>query len=387
LVSEPLLYLTYLAVIFILGIILNIFSDKFKIPNAILLLAFGILVSIFGGAGIISSSIFISSIGLLALVMVIFDAASRFRIKEIDKSGKDAVRVSIILLLLNLILLPFFVKLLFGMDSIFLALAFAALMSGTSFSGAFLLLKHSKGKVSGFLHIESIINTLPVVLLPFIFIALFQSGNQQIFVFLEGNLMPVITQIIAGVGAGIIIGLIFFKFMRKSYSASISPIATVAAALIAYVLAENMGGNGVLAVAALGLFFGNVFIKAKEELQNFSFMFITVLEIFVFIILALMVPANLLFSLALNSFLLFILLLLIRFASIDISLDRKEFTFKEKLFMALNSPKGIAEAVVAIAISSFAFSQVQTVIALVFLMIAYSVIVSAVAVRFKRFFS
>jgi NhaP-type Na+/H+ or K+/H+ antiporter len=390
LASEPLLYLTYLGVIFIIGVLLSMLSNKLKIPNVILLLTFGISLNYFGREGMVDTSfppVFISSIALLALVMIVFDASSRFRIKEFDTLSWKTLKLVFIFLLLNLIFLTVSVKYIFGIQNIFLALTFSALMSGTSPGGILSFMKHSKNKVVKFLEIESVLNTPVIVLLAFVFAGLIGSyTNLQLFENLIFQFGPVAGQVIFGIGSAIIIGLIFFKIMRKYYSPSISPIATVTAALVTYVLAENLGGNGVLAVTALGLFFGNVFIKEKEELQKFSLMFISLLEVFVFVVIGLVIFMPFTADFLLKSLVLFGIFLLIRFISLNISFSGKDYSAREKIFITLAAPKGIAEAVVAIALSALLIPQMGTVLDLVLAFIIYSVIISAVTVKFSKLF-
>ena len=52
-------------------------------------------------------------------------------------------------------------------------------------------------------------------------------------------------------------------FYKKQYSEILSPVTLIASTILTYILAEELGGNGVLAVTTLGLFFGNVYIKRK----------------------------------------------------------------------------------------------------------------------------
>ena len=81
---EAVLYLTYIAIILLLGIICTIISNKIKIPNILLLIIVGMILSKFSYNGqvlIAFPSVFLTSIGILALVMIIFDSASRFKLR------------------------------------------------------------------------------------------------------------------------------------------------------------------------------------------------------------------------------------------------------------------------------------------------------------------
>jgi len=260
-------------------------------------------------------------------------------------------------------------------------------MSGTSPDTVLSFMKQSKNSVVEFLQIESIVNTPLIVLLPFLFLDLLSgAATNGFYSVLVSQLTPFLEQIVSGVGSGMIVGLIFFKVMRRYYSATLSPIATVTAALITYVLAENIGGNGVLAVTTLGLFFGNVFIKEKDELHKFSFMFTNLLEVFVFVIIGLIINIPLTLSFFLKSLLLFFLFLLIRFASLNLSFFRKEYNMKEKIFMTLNIPKGIAVAVVAVTLSAYIVPQMKVVLDLVLVFLIYSILISTFIAKFSKFF-
>ena len=148
-------------------------------------------------------------------------------------------------------------------------------MVGTSPDVVLSMLKNEKHKIVEFLRIESIINTPLTVLMPFILLDLYNTLNLQEVIFskLLEQLKPFITQFVVGIGAGVLIGLIISKVMKKAYSETLSPLALVTAALLTYILAENLGGNGVLAVTVMGLLFGNFYVKQKEQLYSFSTIF------------------------------------------------------------------------------------------------------------------
>jgi potassium/hydrogen antiporter len=385
LASEALLYLTYLALIFIIGILLNTASNKLRIPNILLLLAFGIFINCLGRKGIIDApfpGVFISAIIILALVMVAFDASSKFRIKGFNKICWSALKLTVVFLLLNIIFLTFSVKYIFGIDSTILALVFSALMSGTSSAGLLAFMKQPKTKAVELLKMESVLSMPIIILLPFILIGLL-SGSQQLFGNTIFQSFPVLGQVIVGIGSGVIIGLVFFKAMRRYYSPSISPIAAMASVMIAYVLAENLGSSGVLAVITLGLFFGNVYIRKKEELQKFSSMFISILEIFIFIMAGIIIFMPFTAEFFIKSLALFIIFLLVRFVSLNITFSKKDFSIREKVFMALVAPKGITEVVVIIVFSALLVPEISVILSLAFAFVIYSIITSIIAVEFS----
>jgi len=200
------------------------------------------------------------------------------------------------------------------------------------------------------------------------------------------QLLPFLQQFVVGIGAGVLVGIIMLKFMKKEYSHVLSPLVMITAALITYILAENLKGNGVLAVTAMALLFGNVYVKQKIQLQEFSSIFSNSLEILVFVLIGLVIkmPFSLIFFLL--SFMLFITYLAIRYVAIDFSLMGLKLKAKEKLFMALNAQKGIAVAAVAFTLSTLNIPGMGLILNLTLAFMLYSIIVSTIIIKFSKYF-
>ena len=387
---DALVFLTYLAVILLIGIFCTFLMQKLKIPNILLLLIAGItLGSIsYKEAPLISfPPIFLTSISILALVMIVFDSASRLKLKKFDSLSIQALKLSLIFLLLNLIFFAMFFKFTFQLESLLLVLLFSALMSGTDPAAILSMLKSSGNKVFELLRIESLVNTPLIVLLPFIILDLMKTIKMELILtkFIE-QILPFLQQFVAGIGAGVLVGIIMLKFMKRKYSHILSPLVMITAALITYILAENLGGNGVLAVTAMGLLFGNVYVKQKLQLQEFSTIFSNALEILVFILIGLVIKIPFSLNFFFLSFILFIFYTMIRYIAIDFSLRTSKFTTKEKFFMALNAQKGIAVAVVAFTLSTLNIQGIELILNLILAFMLYSIIISTITIKLSNFF-
>ncbi len=399
---EPLLYLTYIAVILLIGILCTLIARALKIPNILLLLIIGIVlnkVKYKGAALIHFPGVFLTSIAILALVMIVFDAASRFKFKEFDTFSIRALRLTSIFLVLNLVFLSIFTFNIFKLGSTLIVVLFAALMSGTSPDAILAMFKETKNRIVKMIEIESILNTPLMVLIPFIIIDLMNSTKQglnvsEVSLFVQ-QIAPFLQQFVSGIGAGILVGIIVFKIMRKKYSATLSPLAIITAALLTYILAENLGGNGVLAVTVMGLIFGSFYVKEKVQLHEFSSLFANSLEILVFVLIGLLIDFPLNLNFIIKSALLFLIFILIRFFAIMLNFPHTDFTLKEKVFMSLNVQKGIAVAVVAFTLSMlyldktsvlFASTDLTTILHLTLAFLLYSIIISTVIVKLSRYF-
>jgi len=390
--ATVLLLLTYLAIILLIGLLTSIISQKFKIPNILLLLFIGIglgRIVYKGGPLIEFPQIFMTGISILALVMIVFDSASRFKLKRVDYFSLHTLWLSLVFLIFNLIFLTGFTIIIFDVDSIFLPLIFAALMSGTDPAVVLSMFRNVKNKVFEFLGLESLLNTPLIVLLPFIILDMKTAFKDEIILstFIE-QFVPLLQQFVVGIGSGVLIGLIMFKFMRRQYSVVLSPLAVITSALLAYIIAENLDGNGVLAVTTMGILFGNIYVKQKFQLQEFALIFSNSnsLEILVFVLIGIVIviPSSLEFLL--RSLLLFVLYLMIRFISIIFSLRGMDFTFKEKIFMSLNVQKGIAVAVVVFSLATLNIEGIEIILNLTLAFMLYSIILSSIVLRLGRFF-
>ncbi len=388
---EALIYLTYLGIILLLGLLLTILAKLIKIPNILLLIFLGIALNQihYQGAPLISFPIiFLTSISILALVLVVFDAASRFKIKEFDTFSLQALKLVFFFLIFNLIFLTLFTMLLFSeIQSFWLALLFAALMSGTDTVVALATLKENKSRVAELLEIESILNTPFVIVITFIIIDLMTSLQPELIVsqFIE-QIGPFLQQIITGIGAGVLVGLLILKIMKRWYSETLSPLALITAALLTYILAENLGGSGVLAVTVTGLFFGNIYLKEKQSLYEFSTIFANSLEILVFVLVGLVISIPLSVTFFVKALVLFILYLMIRFFTIHTCFLKSKYTLKEKIFMTLNVSKGISVAVITFTLTTLGIPTIDPVLHLSLIFVIISIIIPTVLMPFSSYF-
>jgi cell volume regulation protein A len=260
-------------------------------------------------------------------------------------------------------------------------------MSGTAPDAVITMLGKTKNRIFELLEVEALINTPLIVLLPFVMLDFITSVKvEYVFSGFIEQIGPFLQQFVTGIGAGIVIGIITFRIMRRKYSETLSPLTIITAALLTYILAENLGGNGVLAVTTMGLFFGNVYVTHKLQLREVSAFFANSLEILVFILVGLIVKIPFNYIFILKSLVLFVIYLVIRYGAISLSLRSLNYNFKEKIFMAFNVQKGIAVAVVAFTLTTLHISGIQTILHITLLFMLYSILLSTIVIKFSKFF-
>ena len=345
---------------------------------------------------------FLAAVALLALIMIVFEGTSKFKLRDVDRVSSQVLKVVIGFIGLNAVFLTAGAYLLFKFNTnvflgLALALIFAFINCGTDPSAAIIAFKDSKTKLSKILQIEAVFNTPFMALLPFIVIDLMVNlGSGGLWDKIAMQILPFIQQFVTGIGAGVLVGLVFFKFMRKRYSDELSSLTVLTAALLTYILAKNLNGNGVLAVSTLGLYFGNFSIARKdkkEKLQKFSSTLATALQILVFVFIGLITEIPLEFDFFFRSLLLFFVYLIIRFVTVDL-VFKNELNFREKLFMTLNVAKGIAVATIAFALTTL-YSDSGSVLHqlegdplllnLILVFMFYSIILATITAKLKDF--
>ena len=381
--------LTSLSILLLIGLWLTYLCQRYKISNVLVLIVAGFLVSFlkFKGAKLISfSNDFLISIAVIALIMIVFDSTSQFRIGKIIKETGRAVEVSTLFMIACIVLISIAAKYIFGFEW-WISFLFSSMMLGTDPSGVIAVLGDLKHQAITFLEWESIVNTPLTVIIPFMVIEMsksFQWGT--IFSKFLEQIIPFLQQIITGVGAGVVVFLVMFKILRGKYIAVLTPIALLVSALLTYELATGLGGNGVLAVTALGLMFGNVYFKKKDVLKTFGHLFSTLFEILVFLLLGLSItlPSSGLFYL--KALLLFGLYILVRVGVIFfVFRGLKDRKFKEKIFMSLNTSKGVAVATVVFLLVAQGIGG-KSLIDLSVLFILYSLVLSTIVAKSNKYF-
>lgn len=385
--EAALAYLTGLGGLLLIGLLCSILSTRLRLSSVLFLVMSGIglrFIKIDGQPLMQVPPEFVLALGVLTLILVVFDASSNFKLQQISSVFGGALKLTFVFVIFILTLLTIATNLLTG-ASVFVSLIFAAFMAGTSPDIAIAVLGGAKSKIVDFLEIESIINTPIIVLIPFIIIDLFEQMGSVTMSAILPQAVPFLQQIITGVGTGVVIGLLVFKVMSRFYEEKLSPIAIVSAALLTYVLAEHIGGNGVLAVTTMAVIYGNLYIVHKQILGSFISVFSSFFQVLVFILIGLIIEIPMTWGFLIKSILLFLSYLAIRWLSLRATFWNR-YSWKEELFMTINAPKGIATAVVIFLLSTFPIPGLERVLDYGIMTIIYSVIASTIIAKYSKFF-
>ena len=399
--ADALTYLTYLGIILLIGLVTTVISGKLKIPNVLLLLLIGIGIGKvhYGGSQLILvDDVFITGIGIIALVLIIFDSSSKLNLKSLDEPSAASLKCAGIFLALSLVVVGFFTKAMTGV-SWGAAVLFSSLAAAASPAIAFAMMHEAvhgaKNRIIHALEAEAAFSTPLTILVFFIILDFVRSVKTELIAadFIGnfiGQIAPFLQQIAVGIGSGIVVGIVAFKLLHRWYSEKFSPLVLLSAALLAYILAENLstaglgtavdsaGGNGIIAVAALGLFWSLSSVRQKQGFIPFFPLMSSAVEIIVFVLIGLVIDIPLSMTFLLLSLGLFGIYLLVRYLSVQLSFGR-EYGVKQKIFMVCNAPKGASVAVMALVMTTFTRMQgIEVITSLVLAFIIYSIILASV---------
>lgn len=397
--SDPIAILTSFVLLIVVGILVTLISKKVGISNILFLIIIGGILAelnrwlVENGTGIelfVLPEMGMVILSIIALALLVFEGASKFHVKMLDDFSVKALTLICLIIGLNvLIVAPAVVWLFFGewtLVFMLYAAMFAIIVAATDPAALFYMLKGQNSKSIDFLEVESIFNTPIIVILPFLLLDFIQSLQGDTAFVISDYGVAFVNQVIVGLGTGVLIGIVFLKTMKKFYDEEVSPLGIIAATLLAYVLAENLMGNGVISVAVLGFMFGHTYVARKEVLQKFNTMLGNSLEIIVYLLLGFIVSLNLPYMIYLKTLVVFLLIILARWIGIWAVLKNGTFNNKEKWFMTLNMPKGVAVAVMVFSLSLIESRPLTELNNVLVIIIIYSVLLSTVVNKFSSKF-
>jgi cell volume regulation protein A len=382
--QEALLIITSIAVVLFVGVICSWLGNKLKIPDVLLLLLAGMLLAQlnYKGEAVIQIPLtFLSGLAILALAMVSFDSTRQIRLRELDTFSAKAFKLTISVVIFLAVFFTIIVHFVLGL-SIYSSILLATMMIGTAPDLSLGLIP--KSRAGTLLKLEGIFNTPFTVILPFLVMKLMQSVPAMALNSLFEQLVPFLLNIIVGLGAGIFVGIILFKLVQHAYTEVYSPLAVIIAALLAYVLAENLGGAGVLAASTLGLFLGNVYVKEKIKLLTAESVLTKALYVLVFVLTGVIIDIPYTAEFFITSGFLFTSYLGVRFLAVLLGTWGDNYSVNDRIFLTLNAPKGLATVAVVFVLAVYDLAEISTVIDMALTFILYSIILASITTFVTR---
>ncbi|MFA7198991.1 MAG: potassium/proton antiporter [Methanoculleus sp.] len=279
-----------IAVLFLISIIANKFSERLGVPALLIFLVVGMLAGSEGPGGIpFDDPALAQVIGIIALVYILFSGGIDTRWDQIQPILWPGIALSTIGVVLTAAFLGIFAVVVLGFSPL-TGFLLGAVVSSTDAAAVFSVLRTARARLKGnlrpFLEFESGSNDPMAVLLTTGIIGLILTPGSSIL-----DLVPTFVQQMA---VGGLLGFALGKFIVhllnriKLESEGLYPVLTLAMVLMAYGLTTVLGGNGFISVYITGLVVGNSIVVHKKSLIRFHDGIAWLMQIVMFLALGLL---------------------------------------------------------------------------------------------------
>ena len=324
------------SIIILMSVLLSKTSGRFGLPILLLFMFIGVIAGSEGLGGIQFENYELThSISLIALCMIIFAGGIETELKEIKGHLGRGMILSSLGILLTTAVVGGFVHLILNID-LMVSLLLGAILSATDAAAVFSVFKDKTAQVKSqnknLLKFESGSNDPMAYFLVALILGLIENGHYDLakigFSFLSNPLL--------GFAVGWVLTRVFIALnnvIDLEYR-GLYPALTLSFLFLNYSLAQQMGGNGFLAVYVFGLLISSRKILHKTFLYSFYDGVSWLAQIGLFVMLGLLVFPSRLVKIAPEGLIISAFLILIaRPVTIFICLAWSRFNLKDKVFI------------------------------------------------------
>ena len=256
---NPLIFLIFIAGIFLLGFLGNLFFKKTKISDILILILIGLLIGpIFN---IIPETIihtlrnYTTIFAAIALIVLTFDGGLYLNFYKVITEIKNAFLFTMLIFILTASLSTILLHYVFGFELIY-AILLAVIIGGTSSEIIIPLITKScaTDKTKTIMSLESAITDVLCVIstVTIVGIIIAQTANTKLII------QGVFSAFALAAVIGLIGGIVWSRILRDSQEVkSFSYFLSLSFLFLLYAVTEFLGGNGAFCVLIFGLVLGN----------------------------------------------------------------------------------------------------------------------------------
>lgn len=276
------------------GIAAAMIADRVRVPGLVLFLGLGMLVGSDGPGGVDFADVELTrTLGTIGIVLILFEGGLTAGWDEIRPVLRTAISLAVVGTILTAAIAALAAAWLFGLGTLE-ALIVGSAIAATDSAAIFAVLRGStlRRRLARALEGESGLNDPVAVLLVTGFIAWLEKPGYGI----GDMLLSFAGELVIGAVVGILVGRAArWAFIHLDYpTPGLYPVASVAAAALAFGLADIGHGSGFLAVYLTGLALGTGIIPARHTVTAFHQGLGWVAQISLFFLLGLLVfPSDL----------------------------------------------------------------------------------------------
>ncbi len=331
-----------------LGILATLAAGRLRVPGLVLFLLLGMLIGSDGLGLIPFDDVELTrTIGIIAIVLILFEGGLAAGWDEIRPVLGVSISLATIGTLTTAGITGLAAHLLLDIG-LLEALLLGSIVATTDSAAIFSVLRGSslKRRLARTLEAESGLNDPVAILLVIGFIELIQTPGYGI---LDMALL-VVAQLAIGAAVGLALGELAVRALRRvRFSTSgLYPVASIAAAALAYGVADLLEGSGFLAVYLTGLALGSSRTPARRTIEDFHAGVAWVSQIALFFTLGLLVFPSRLVNIAFEGLLLAaVLTLLARPVAAIVATAFARYSLRESVLVGWAGLRGALPVVFA----------------------------------------
>jgi len=371
------------AALILVSVISSKLSDKFAIPALLLFLAIGMLAGSEGIGGIhFDNPQTAKSVGIVSLIFIIFSGGLNTSWKEIKPVIGPAVVLSTAGVLLTAVITGCFAVYILKFSWLE-GMLLGSIVSSTDAAAVFSILRSKRinlrSPLKPLLEFESGSNDPMAVFLTIGFISVLTVRDMSV-----AALAPMF---LIDMSMGLLVGYLMARFsiylinvLKLDYE-GLYPVIMISLALLTYVTAVFLKGNGILAVYLAGLIIGQADLPYKKMMVKFHDGLAWLMQIAMFITLGLLVfPSHLVPQIGGGLLLTFLLMAVARPVSVLLCLLPFKMNFMKKVLVAWVGLRGSVPIILATFPLLAGVGQADTIFNVVFFVVIASVLIQGTSI-------
>jgi cell volume regulation protein A len=367
--------------ILVLAVLAAVASRRLRLPLLITFLGLGMLLGSEGIGGIeFDDAALARTIGILALIAILFEGGLTSDWREIRPVALSVSLLSTIGVLITAAITAFAAYYLFDLSRVG-ALLLGAVVGSTDAAAVFATLRNTAlpHRVVGLLHAESGANDPMAVALTIGFISWLTKPSFRVD--------DIVVLLVRQLGLGLVVGLALGWIASRLFPllpadlAAFAPVASVAAAALAYGVADSIDASGFLAVYVVALVLGNTEMPLRRAISTFHEGLAFLAQVVLFIVLGLLVFPSQLAHVALPALVLAAVLVLVA-RPVAVLLSTPEgLRRRERIFVAWAGLRGAVPIVLATFALSAGVAESRTIFNAVFFVVIVSALVQGLTLE------
>jgi cell volume regulation protein A len=359
-----------------LSIIIAFGASRIGIPTLVAFLGLGMLLGSDGIANIDFNNVELArTIGIVALVAILFEGGLSTSWRRLRQVAIPAASLSTIGVVVTALLVGLVSHKLFDLP-LLESFLLGAVVSSTDAAAVFATLRFTniKLRLARTLEAETGGNDPMAIALTIGLISWIESPAYNLTDFSSLLLHQIGLGLVIGLGLGILATRVFARLPHSV--GSFAPVASIAAAALAYGIADAVNGSGFLSVYIVGLAIGSTPSRYRHQFVTFHEGLAFLSQVILFIVLGLLVvPADLL-PVAIPSLVLALLLvLLIRPLAVWVSIPVGYFNIRERALLGWAGLRGAVPIVLGTFVLTSNVASKNTIFNIVFFVVIVSALI------------